>query len=337
MQVIITGRNSASGTRVLNLSAWHLVVGSIALLFFVSLFSSLLTYWTLKSGIREKWPVVYKVISLATAEEFASRDRYLRENLNAMAAKLGEVQAKLVMLEALGERVSGLAGVNPKEFNIKQTPGSGGVFVPGKDLSDGQLHQALDALNSAATNRSDMFSLIEQRLLEQRLQKMMVPTKQPVQEGYVGSGFGWRVDPFNKSSAMHTGLDFVADIGTPILAAAGGVVMVSEPHPGYGNVVDLDHGNGLVTRYAHASKVFVKPGDIIKPGQKIAEVGTTGRSTGPHLHFEVHMDGVAQDPAKFLAAGASRGDHVIASTTVAAPAKKRSRGKRKSADAELES
>jgi murein DD-endopeptidase MepM/ murein hydrolase activator NlpD len=310
MQVIITSRNSVLGTRVLNLSVWHLVLGSIALLFMMSLISSLLTYWTLKSGIKEKWPMVYKVISVATAEEFASRDRYLRENLNAMALKLGEVQAKLVTLEALGERVSGLAGVNPKDFNLKQTPGSGGVYVPGKEISSDQLSSALDALNTATSNRSDMFSLMEQKLLDARLQKMMIPTKQPVQEGYVGSGFGWRMDPFNKGSAMHTGLDFVADVGTPILAAAGGVVMISEPHPGYGNVVDLDHGSGLVTRYAHASKVFVKAGDLVKPGQKIAEVGTTGRSTGPHLHFEVLVDSVAQDPARFLAAGASRGDHV---------------------------
>jgi murein DD-endopeptidase MepM/ murein hydrolase activator NlpD len=322
MQVIITGRDSASGTRILNLSAWHFVLGSIALLFFVSLFGSLLTYWTLKSGVKEKWPIVYKVISVATAEDFASRDRYLRENLNAMAVKLGEVQAKLVTLEALGERVSGLAGVNPKEFNIKQTPGSGGVFVPGKDLNGEQLNSALDDLTSATANRSDMFSLIEQRLLEQRVQKMMVPTKQPVNAGYVGSGFGWRVDPFNHSSAMHTGLDFVAEPGTPILAAAGGVVMVSEPHPGYGNMIDIDHGGELVTRYAHASKVFVKAGDIVRPGQKIAEVGSSGRSTGPHLHFEVLVQGAAQDPAKFLAAGANRGDKISPAAMVAAKAEK---------------
>lgn len=336
MQVIITGRDSVAGTRVLNLHWWHFVLGSIALLFIVSLFGSLLTYWTLRSGIKEKWPVVYKVISVATAEEFASRDRYLRENLNAMATKLGEVQAKLITLEALGERVSGLAGVNPKEFNLKQTPGSGGVFVPGKELSGEQLSMALDALSTAATNRSDMFSLMEQKLLDARLQKMMIPTKQPVNEGYVGSGFGWRMDPFNKGSAMHTGLDFVAEPGTPILAAAGGVVMVSEPHPGYGNMVDIDHGSDLVTRYAHASKVYVKPGDIVKPGQKIAEVGTTGRSTGPHLHFEVLVQGVAQDPARFLAAGASRGDKIVAVAAEATTTKVSKRSRRKAAVATAE-
>ena len=104
---------------------------------------------------------------------------------------------------------------------------------------------------------------------------------------------------------MHTGLDFPADIGTSIVAAAGGVVVVQDLHPAYGNMVEVDHGNNLITRYAHASQVFVKKGDIVKRGQKIAEVGSTGRSTGPHLHFEVWVSGVVQDPSRFLAAGES--------------------------------
>jgi murein DD-endopeptidase MepM/ murein hydrolase activator NlpD len=102
---------------------------------------------------------------------------------------------------------------------------------------------------------------------------------------------------------LHSGLDFQADPGTPILAAAGGVVVTQEFHPAYGNMVEIDHGNNLITRYAHASKVWVKQGDLVKRGQKIADVGTTGRSTGPHLHFEVMVQGVPQDPQKFLAAG----------------------------------
>ncbi|MEO7641878.1 MAG: M23 family metallopeptidase, partial [Ramlibacter sp.] len=110
-------------------------------------------------------------------------------------------------------------------------------------------------------------------------------------------------DPFTGRSALHTGLDFQAGTGTPILAAAGGVVVTQEWHPEYGNLVEVDHGNDLITRYAHASKVLVKKGDLIRRGQKIAEVGTTGRSTGPHLHFEVLVQGVPQDPQKFLSAG----------------------------------
>ena len=130
----------------------------------------------------------------------------------------------------------------------------------------------------------------------------MIPNSKPI-EGSVGSGFGFRSDPFSGRAALHTGLDFPTAFGTPVHAAAGGVVRSSEYHSEYGNMVELDHGNGLVTRYAHNSKVLVKAGDLIRRGQLISEVGTSGRSTGPHLHFEVLVDGVPQDPAKFLAGG----------------------------------
>ena len=148
----------------------------------------------------------------------------------------------------------------------------------------------------------------------------MVPTQKPVSAGVLGSAFGWRIDPITGGSALHTGLDFQAESGSPILAAAGGVVVTQEYHGAYGNMVEVDHGNELITRYAHASKVLVKKGDLIKRGQKIAEVGSTGRSTGPHLHFEVLVEGIPQDPQKFLNAGS-----FVPATQVAA-ARKRSLG-----------
>ena len=139
--------------------------------------------------------------------------------------------------------------------------------------------------------------------LHQRLKKLMVPTQKPIPASQVGSPYGWRIDPFTGRSALHTGLDFQAEAGTPILAAAGGVVVASEMHPAYGNMVEVDHGNDLITRYAHASRLLVKKGDLVKRGHKVAEVGTTGRSTGPHLHFEVLVQGVPQDPRRFLNGG----------------------------------
>jgi murein DD-endopeptidase MepM/ murein hydrolase activator NlpD len=123
-----------------------------------------------------------------------------------------------------------------------------------------------------------------------------------VEASWSDSSFGWRIDPFTGEKAMHEGVDFVADVGAPIFAAASGVVITAEYRPDFGNVVEIDHGNGYVTRYAHASKLFVKPGQVVQRGRKIAEVGSTGRSTGPHLHFEVRYHGVAQNPAKFLRA-----------------------------------
>jgi murein DD-endopeptidase MepM/ murein hydrolase activator NlpD len=161
-------------------------------------------------------------------------------------------------------------------------------------------------------------TVMESRLFDQKIKKMMVPTQEPVAGGNLGSAFGWRIDPMNGRSALHTGLDFPSEPGTAILAAAGGVVVTQEYHQAYGNMVEVDHGNELVTRYAHASRVLVKKGDLVRRGQKIAEVGTTGRSTGPHLHFEVLVQGVFQDPQKFLTAGRN-----LPKPTVARPPRSR--------------
>jgi murein DD-endopeptidase MepM/ murein hydrolase activator NlpD len=201
----------------------------------------------------------------------------------------------------LGERVSGLAGINPSE--IKAKPGQGGALVSARPLSMGELLSILGDLDRVTDQRTDVMTVMESRLFDLKIRSMMVPTQQPVATGNLGSLFGWRIDPFTGRSALHTGLDFAAAQGTPILAAAGGVVVTQEFHPAYGNMIEVDHGNDVISRYAHASKTLVKRGDLIKRGQKIAEVGTTGRSTGAHLHFEVLVQGVAQDPAKFLAAG----------------------------------
>jgi murein DD-endopeptidase MepM/ murein hydrolase activator NlpD len=194
-----------------------------------------------------------------------------------------------------------LAGINPAD--IKSKPGLGGILVSGRDLSASELQALLSEMDQVTAQRMDVMTVIESRLFEQKIKKMMVPTQPPVQTNNLGSVFGWRIDPISGQSALHTGLDFPAGVGTPIFSAAGGVVVAQEFHPQYGNMIEIDHGNDLISRYAHSSRVFVKKGDLIKRGQKIAEVGTSGRSTGPHLHFEVLVQGVPQDPQKFLTAG----------------------------------
>jgi murein DD-endopeptidase MepM/ murein hydrolase activator NlpD len=267
------------------------------------LVAALLYHWVILKGARERWPVVGTVVRFVVQDEFEQRDRFMRENLDAMARRLGEIQAKMVQLEALGERVSGLAGVNPNELKVASA--SGGALVRARPLSFGELQATLDDLEELTGQRTDLLTVMESRLFDQRIKKMMQPTQHPLNSGQAGSNFGWRADPFTGQKALHTGLDFQADTGTPIHAAAGGVVVVSEHHFAYGNMVEVDHGNDLITRYAHASKLLVKKGDLVKRGQQVALVGSTGRSTGPHLHFEVLVQGVPQDPQKFLAAGRS--------------------------------
>ncbi len=300
MQLIITDAWLAK-SRAFHLSGTKLVLALLGLSLALMLVSLGMYHWVFLKGAREGWPVIGSLVKLVVKDEFAQRDRFMRDNIEVLAKKVGEMQAKMLQVESLGERVSGLAGINPADIKIK--PGQGGAQVSGRDLTVEELQATLNDLDTLANQKTDLMTVMESRLFEQKIKKMMVPTQEPVAGGILGSLFGWRIDPFTGRSALHTGLDFPASPGTPIYAAAGGIVVTQEFHPEYGNMIEIDHGNNLITRYGHSSRVFVKKGDLIKRGQKIAEVGTTGRSTGPHLHFEVLVQGVPQDPQKFLNAG----------------------------------
>jgi len=300
MHLIITDAWLAK-SRAVHLSGTRLVICALMLSLGLMVVAAAMYHWVFLKGARERWPVVGSLVRLVVQDEFEQRDKFMRENLDVLARQLGEMQAKLTQLESLGERVSGLAGINPGEIRAK--PGRGGALITGRPLSIDELQGTLADLDRLTAQRTDLLTVLESRLFDQKMRNMMVPTQKPVADGSLGSDFGWRIDPITGRSALHTGLDFQADPGTSILAAAGGVVVVQEYHPAYGNVVEIDHGNDLVTLYAHASRVFVKKGDLVRRGQKIADVGSTGRSTGAHLHFEVLVQGVPQDPQKFLQAG----------------------------------
>ena len=300
MHLIITDAWLAK-SRAIYLSGTRLIVAGFVAALALMIVAAGMYHWVFLKGAREGWPIIGALVKLVVKDEFEQRDRFMRENLDVMAKRLGEMQAKMLQLEALGQRVSGLAGVNPAE--IKTTLGSGGALVGSRSLTMDELQATLADLDKITDQRVDVMTLMESRLFDLKIKKLMVPTQQPVVGGVLGSSFGWRIDPVNGQSALHTGLDFPASSGTPILAAAGGVVVAQEYHPAYGNMVEIDHGNDLVTRYGHASKVLIKKGDLVKRGQKLAEVGSTGRSTGSHLHFEVLVQGVFQDPQKFLTAG----------------------------------
>lgn len=309
MQILITHGNVAR-TRLLQFNRWQLAASLAAFLVALTLLSGTVYHFVFLKAAREGWPVVSPLMRLVVRDEFAQRDRFMRENLDAMAKRVGEMQAKLIRLEAMGERVSTAVGVKPEELTPIRTAAlagaQGGPFVPAAGhaaVSLDELNGLVNSLGLEADERTDLFTLFESRLLESRLKALMVPSSRPV-DSSVSSRFGFRSDPFTGRPALHTGLDFPASVGTPVHAAAGGFVLLTEYHPQYGNLVELDHGNGLVTRYAHNSKVLVKMGDLIKRGQVISQAGNTGRSTGAHLHFEVLIDRVPQNPAKFLAGGA---------------------------------
>ena len=169
-----------------------------------------------------------------------------------------------------------------------------------------EFQAALDAISKDVEQRSDYLNVVETKLMGFKVQSKLLPTIQPVNVSYNASGFGWRLDPFSGHSAFHEGIDFSGPTGTPIVASAGGVVISAEYHPQFGNMLEIDHGGEIVTRYAHSSKIYVKLGDIVKRGQHIADIGSTGRSTGAHLHFEVRVKDIPQNPHKFLSAGANQ-------------------------------
>jgi murein DD-endopeptidase MepM/ murein hydrolase activator NlpD len=286
------------------MSTRHLVALALAALVLL-LGATVSLYWlTLRYAAEVKLPVLQQLVAAAQEAESERERVFVQQNLNSMAMKLGEMQAQLTRLDALGERVSAMAGFQPKDFKVAvEVPGLGGAsptLLPPQNLSLGDFSEKLLSLARQVESRNDMLGVLEAQLFEQAVKKKMIPTMMPVKASYNPSGFGRRIDPFNGQWAMHEGIDFIADYGAPIVAAASGVVVFAGFHPQYGYMIDVDHGNDLVTRYAHTSKILVREGDLVQRGRKVAEVGSTGRSTGPHLHFEVRFRGSAQNPAKFL-------------------------------------
>lgn len=223
-----------------------------------------------------------------------------QQHLDALALQLGQLQARVMRLDALSERLAELAGVEDKDIKAGQVPGQGGPMVQERKLTAEEIQRQIADLTAQLEQRNDRLGVLEAMLLQQNLKKNTIPSNSPVNVGYNSSSFGWRVDPFTGHMAMHEGLDFMAEAGTPIYAAADGIVAQAESTPDYGNIVKIDHGSGLETRYAHAQRLLVKAGDRVQKGQLLAEVGNTGRSTGAHLHFEVRLNGVALDPRKYL-------------------------------------
>jgi murein DD-endopeptidase MepM/ murein hydrolase activator NlpD len=308
MHIIVVSDRLAKA-RSIEFSARHLVLGVTGLVASFVVLVFVISYLGVRHAAELKLPLLQSLVLSAQQAESERTQDFLRQNLNAMAVKLGEMQAQLMRLDALGERLSTAAGVRPGDFRFGEIPGRGGaalVAVPMHNLSLGDFSRQLDLLARHTETRSDLYGVLESQLLDARVKQKLTPTALPVTFGsWNASGFGWRIDPITGQMAVHEGIDFIAESGTPILAAAAGVVVTAEFQHAYGNMVEIDHGGDMLTRYAHASKLLVKVGQLVRSGEKIAEVGNTGRSTGPHLHFEVRHRGVAQNPAKFLRGGAN--------------------------------
>ncbi|MGQ0801196.1 MAG: peptidoglycan DD-metalloendopeptidase family protein [Pseudomarimonas sp.] len=223
-------------------------------------------------------------------------------DVNAIAARVGELQAQATRLNALGARLTQVAHLDPGEFDFSDSPALGGPDSADEAglISEPSLQVSLDAMAQRLARQAQQLSVLESLLLDSDVDTDLLPAGLPVRSGYASSPFGMRIDPITGRREFHSGVDFNGQRGTDILAVADGVVAFSGRHNSYGNMVDIDHGNGYVTRYAHNHLNMVKPGERVRAGEVIAKMGSTGRVTGTHVHFEVWNNDRAVNPHQFL-------------------------------------
>jgi len=301
--ILVAGANARARTITLDWRHWS--IGGAALLVVFLVFTFAFNFVTLKWAAAAQHPWLQRIVLADQREEAARTHERVQVHLNTMAMRLGELQAQMLKLDGLGERLAKTAGLKPQELPSLQpgvVPGRGGAIssAPSRDLSVQEFADLVGSLARQMDARSDQLSVLEALLVHDSANRKFLPTLYPILDGWYSSNFGYRIDPFNGQQSMHEGIDFPAEAGTPIVAAASGKVIYAEWHAQYGKMLEIDHGNGLVSRYAHASSLLVKENDLVVRGQRVANVGSTGRSTGPHLHFEVRLNGVPQNPARFL-------------------------------------
>lgn len=234
--------------------------------------------------------------------EIAALKSQLQDRVDGLALRTGQLNAQLLRLNALGKRLAEMAKISSREFDFDHDPPQGGPEGDGSGHSAQlpELTSLLDNLEQRIGLRGAQLSALESVILGRQLSADIRPTGRPVTQGYISSYYGERMDPFDGEEAFHKGVDFAADAGADVLAVATGIVTWAGPRAGYGVLVEVSHGNGYVTRYAHNSRVLVKVGETVERGQAVAAVGSTGRSTGPHVHFEVLRNGGQIDPIAFV-------------------------------------
>jgi murein DD-endopeptidase MepM/ murein hydrolase activator NlpD len=225
-----------------------------------------------------------------------------RAHMDALALRIAELQARLMRLDALGDRLVDIGKLDRDEFDFSDSPPRGGVedLIPGETQTAGELTAEMEHIAGLLADREDKLSALEHVMMSRGVIAEVTPSGRPVKKGYLSSGFGKRTDPFKGKKSYHRGVDFAGKRGADVIAVASGVVTRSKKVSGFGNVVEIRHADGYSTLYAHNKKNLVKSGDVVSKGQTIALLGSTGRSSGPHVHFEVHRNGKIINPLKFV-------------------------------------
>ena len=224
-------------------------------------------------------------------------------DIDALASRIGLLQAHVMRLDALGRKLVHMASIDKSEFDFDSTPALGGPETEtNMGLEPSEVSQAIDQLSEELGKRENQLEVLENLVLNENLQKEVLPRGRPILKGWLSSYYGMRTHPISGRREMHKGIDFAGKMGGPVIAVAKGVVVYAGKRYNYGSIVDIAHGNGYVTRYAHNSKILVSVGDTVEKGFKIAEIGSSGRSTGPHVHFEVIKNGREINPVRFIRA-----------------------------------
>lgn len=301
MNIILISNKSACARKI-TLTSLHFTLMISAVLIIVVVLALSLNFLVLRHADKINDPFLKTLLVSPQEERHQKKQVQLHNNLNVMAAELGKMQAQLLRLDALGARLAESSGIDPQDFLFSELPGQGGPYSDyhAESMSFSELNEDLHEFSHLLDEREKSLGTLDIVLRGDRLSKSVLPSEMPIDTDWYSSGYGYRIDPFSGKRAFHRGVDFAAKVGTPIKAAAGGVVVYSDHHAEYGNMVEIDHGDDLISRYAHASKRLVSLGQVVMQGQKIAEVGSTGRSTGPHLHFEIWHKDKPQNPSLFL-------------------------------------
>ncbi|SDU22060.1 M23 family metallopeptidase [Halopseudomonas salegens] len=299
--IILTGRHGAA--RSLTLTApWLLAAGFLLLTLPVMLAGFT---WKVMSAPSPGYEAIVEadILDVSDEPDLQAELDGSHAQLERMTQQLARLQTRLSRLDALGQRLTELADLSDGEFDFDLEPGVGGPERPQSNLTIEQpdVQSLLEQLSARVDNRTRQLRLLEELMLTRQTDANALLDFMPVHEGYVSSGYGRRTDPISGRTAMHTGLDFAAPHGTPIYAVGAGVVTFSGRNGAYGNMVEITHGNGYTSRYAHARQLVVETGDLVQKGEEIATVGTSGRSTGPHLHLEIRRNGMAVNPARYIA------------------------------------
>ena len=296
MQIILVSRH-LKAARTFTIMPRHLAM-VLATFLLAVFFTSAAFSWL---SVHLRLPVIENLLASIQYKESQKTQEYVTNNMQMMATRLGELQAQVLQLDSLGDRLSNVAGIKRESAKAEKS-GQGGPFIPAP-MTAGELQREIERLAQTIDSKTDELILLESSFLEKRVKERLLPTTLPVKVAMLGSPYGHRADPIAGIRAMHEGIDFNAESGTPVVVAADGVVLGAAYHNEFGNLVEVDHGDGLLSRYAHLSRMNVKVGQMLRRGELIGAVGSTGRSTGSHLHFEVRMFGVAQNPALFLQKG----------------------------------